>query len=421
VITDPLALIRAAHFAATLLASGTVFFAALVIGTTRLPQSFPALRKHMNMLVWIALVLSVLTGVMWLIWLAANILGESLADVCLHGGAWSVLADTRFGWICCLRLALAVVLGILLLAPEHRIWSTVAAAAAFLALPAFASHAGATPGLRGDVHVVSDALHLLAAGAWLGGLPAFALLLWTAYRRRKPGWNGFTIAVTRRFSQLAALSVGALLATGIVNSWNLLGAPRDLWTTDYGRLIAFKVVLLVAMVAIATVNKFHLTPRLPARAALGKLQRNSLTEIGIGLCVLVLVGYLGRLEPTAHVHPATALIPSDAAFTHIHAPEAMADVTINPGRAGRAAVTIRVSREDFTTFAAKDVRLVLDPPPASGHLADSVNSLAKQQPDGTWTVNDITLARPGIWTVRVTVIAQSGETIVLDAPIVIEH
>jgi hypothetical protein len=50
-----------------------------------------------------------------------------------------------------------------------------------------------------------------------------------------------------------------------------------------------------------------------------------------------------------------------------------------------------------------------------------VNSLAKQQPDGTWTVNDITLARPGIWTVRVTVIAQSGETIVLDAPIVIEH
>jgi len=31
-VTDPLALIRAAHFAATLLASGTVFFAALAIG-----------------------------------------------------------------------------------------------------------------------------------------------------------------------------------------------------------------------------------------------------------------------------------------------------------------------------------------------------------------------------------------------------
>lgn len=419
-ITDPLALIRAAHFAATLLASGTVFFAALVIGPIRSSRNFPDLRTHMNVLVWIGLALSVLTGAMWLVWLAANILGESLTDVCLHGGAWSVLADTRFGWICCLRLALAVLLGLLLLTPTHRVWP-VAAAGAFLALPAFASHAGATPGLRGDVHVISDALHLLSAGAWLGALPAFVLLLWITHRRRKPGWNDLTIKATRRLSRLAALSVGALLVTGIVNGWNLLGGPRDLWTTDYGRLIGFKIVFLAAMIGIATVNKFHLTPRLPARAALRNLQRNSLAEIGIGLGVLVLVGYLGRLEPTAHVHPATALIPPDAAFTHIHMPQAMADVTINPGRAGRSAVTIRVSREDFTTFAAKDVRLILDPPTASRRLLNSLDRNAKQQPDGTWTVTDVALAQPGIWTVRVLIIAQSGETIVLDAPIVIER
>ena len=416
-ITDPLALIRAGHFAATLLASGTVFFAALVIGPTRLPQNFSTLRTHMNILIWAGLALSALTGAMWLVWLAANILGESLAEVCLHGGAWSVLADTRFGWICCLRLVFAVVLGLLVLDPAQRAWP-IAVAAAFLALPAFASHAGATPGPRGDVHVVSDAVHLLSAGGWLGGLPAFVLLLWTARRRQKPGWYDFTITVTRRFSWIAATSVGALLATGILNSWNLLGGPRDLWTTDYGRLIAFKIVLLAAMIAIATVNKFYLTPRLPARAALRNLQRNSLAEIGIGLCVLVLVGYLGRLQPTAHVHPATTTVPPDAAFTHIHAPEAMADVTINPGRAGNSTITIRVSREDFTTFAAKDVRVVLDPPAASG---DSLDRDTKRQPDGTWTINDITLAPPGIWTVRVIVIAQSEETIALDAPIVIER
>ena len=81
-------------------------------------------------------------------------------------------------------------------------------------------------------------------------------------------------------------------------------------------------------------------------------------------------------------------------------------------------ITIRVSREDFTTFAAKDVRVVLDPPAASG---DSLDRDTKRQPDGTWTINDITLAPPGIWTVRVIVIAQSEETIALDAPIVIER
>jgi putative copper resistance protein D len=416
VITDPLALIRAAHFAATLLASGTVFFTALVIGPIRLPQNFPTLRKHMNVLVWTALALSVLTGAMWLIWLAANIFGESLAEVCLHGGAWSVLADTRFGWICCLRLVLAVLLGLLVLDPARRAWP-IAIAGAFLALPAFASHAGAATGLRGDVHVVSDALHLLSAGAWLGALPAFVLLLWAARRRQKPGWYDFTTTVTHRFSRFAATSVGTLLTTGIVNSWNLLGGPRDLWTTDYGRLVSFKIVLLAAMLSIATVNKFHLTSRLPARVALRNLQRNSIAEIGIGLCVLVFVGYLGRLQPTAHVHPATPPISADAAFTHIHMPEATADVTIDPGRAGRSAVTIRVSREDFTAFAAKEVRLLLDPPAGSGIPLDRA---AEQQADGSWTIKEIALVQPGIWTVRVLVIAQSGETIVLDAPIVIE-
>jgi hypothetical protein len=96
----------------------------------------------------------------------------------------------------------------------------------------------------------------------------------------------------------------------------------------------------------------------------------------------------------------------------------MADVTINPGRAGRAAVTIRVSHEDFSLFAAKAVRLAMDPPADSGK---SIDLDARLHADGTWTVSDIPLAQPGIWTVRVIVISQSGETIVLDAPIVIDR
>ena len=237
-ITDPLALIRAAHFAATLLVSGTVFFAAFAIGPTRLPQNFSILRRQMNVLVWIGTGLSILTGAMWVVWLAASILGESLVEVCLHGGAWSVLADTRFGWICCFRLVLAVFLGLVAVNPARHALA-IAAAVAFLALPAFASHAGAATGPWGDFHLASDALHLLSAGVWLGGLPAFALLLWAARRRQNSGWYDFSITVTHRFSWFAAISVGTLLATGILNSWNLLAGPRDLWTTDYGRLISF--------------------------------------------------------------------------------------------------------------------------------------------------------------------------------------
>ena len=292
----------------------------------------------------------------------------------------------------------------------------LAAAAALIALPALVGHAGATPGMTGDVHLVSDMVHLLAAGAWLGGLPAFALLL--ARARAKPSWGDVAVSATRRFSVVGSLSVGGLLATGLVNSWFLLGGPRDLVTTDYGRLVALKIGLFSAMITLAAVNRFYLTPRLPDTSALRTLKRNSTAEIALGLCVVLFVAILGTLPPAAHVHPTPADIPPNAAFVHIHAPEAMADVTIDPGRAGTAEVTIRVAREDFSRFPAKDVRLALEPPTPG---IQKLERDATAQTDGSWRVNGITLAEPGIWTVRVIVTPRKGEPIPLDAPIVIER
>lgn len=417
---DPLILVRGVHFAATVLAAGTVGFNALVAEPAAAAGGFAGLlplRRQLRIMIWFALAVTVLSGAVWLVLLASDILGASLVDVCLHGGVWPVLADTRFGLVWCARLALALMLGLLLLWPATR-WFQVTAAAALLALPALVGHAGATPGLAGNLHLASDTLHLLAAGAWLGGLPAFALLLWRARRGAQRRRNAFTIQATRRFSILGILSVGTLLASGLINSWNLLGSPRDLIATDYGRLVALKIGLFAAMVGIAAVNKLHLTPQLPTPAALRPLQRNSVTEICLGLCVLLFVGILGTLPPAGHVHAVPLSIPPDAAFVHIHTAEVMADVAIDPGRAGRADVLIRVSREDFSLFPAKDVRLALDPPTAGGK---TVEQTAVKQPDGTWLVNGITLAQPGIWTARVIVQPDRGERVVLDAPIVIER
>jgi len=47
--------------------------------------------------------------------------------------------------------------------------------AAAVAALAWAGHAGATQGGQGEIHVVADALHLLAASAWLGALVPLAL------------------------------------------------------------------------------------------------------------------------------------------------------------------------------------------------------------------------------------------------------
>jgi putative copper resistance protein D len=417
-VIDPLILFRAIHIAATVLAAGTVAFVILVAepaaGATL--ADFSALRRHCNLTVWVALAVAILSEAAWLVWLSADIYGAPVIAVCLHGGVWTVLTDTRFGLVSTVRLAVGVLLAVIMPFPATRLLQ-LAAAAGLIGLIAFVGHAGATPGTAGDIHLASDIVHLLAAGAWLGGLPALAMLLARARLTDDPAWRSFALRATRRFSWLGVACVAALLASGIINSWNLLGGPRDLVMTDYGRLVLLKIGLFVAMVGIAAANRFYFTPQLPAAGALRALQRNSLAEAGLGLCVLLFVGALGTLSPSGHAHSTNADVPPDAAFVHIHTSEAMAEVTIEPGRTGMANAHIRVLRDDFSEYPVKSVELTLDPPAARAKIARTAAHL----PDGTWEVNALDLGQPGVWTVRVIIPGAGGKPIVLDAPIVIER
>ena len=107
---EPLILTRAVHLAATVLAAGTVFFMVLVAEPAAnaggAPADYWALRRRLTWVVWITLTLAVLSGLAWLVWLSADIYGASIIEVCLHGGVWSVLTDTRFGLVWSARLGL---------------------------------------------------------------------------------------------------------------------------------------------------------------------------------------------------------------------------------------------------------------------------------------------------------------------------
>jgi putative copper resistance protein D len=404
-VIDPLILARSVHIAATVLASGTVCFMVPI-------ADIPALRRQLTLMMWGALAVAIISGIGWLVLVASDILGGSIAEVCLHGGLWEVTAGTRFGMVSCARLLLALMLGLLMLAPRAR-WLQLTAAILLIGMLALVGHAGATPGMAGRIHLASDVVHLLAAAAWLGGLPALVLLL--ARAGREPGVTAIAAAATRRFSVLGIVSVAALLASGAINSWNLLAAPADLVATDYGRLVLLKIALFAAMVGIAAVNRYTFTPRLPAPSSMRALRRNSLCEIGLGLCVLLVVGVLGTLPPTAHVHISSATIPPQAAYVHIHTAAAMADVTVDPRHAGTSKITVRVMREDFTPFIAGEIRLALALPGGSGEILKTVPVLMA---DGTWQAT-MTIPTPGAWNVRVTVVPEAGAAIVLDAPIVI--
>jgi putative copper resistance protein D len=158
--------------------------------------------------------------------------------------------------------------------------------------------------------LAADALHLVASAAWIGGILALTLLI-TATRRNNPhAWPSLVRNATDRFSNLAVLSVSVLLATGIVNSWILVGSFRALLITKYGQLLMVKIALFAVMLSFAAVNRFRLTPRLagsPDRAgeldAVRRLARNCHIEIALGLVIFAIVGVLGIIHPAIHLVP----------------------------------------------------------------------------------------------------------------------
>ena len=197
--------------------------------------------------------------------------------------------------------------------------------------------------------------------------------------------------------------------------------------TDYGRLLLIKIALFLAMVAIAAVNRFRLTPQLlqqasiaASRDALRQLRRNAAIEALAGAIVIAIVAALGTMPPAihaAHQHPTYGAVPADAAFVHIHLVEGMADVTIRPGRTGRARATIRLWNEDFGPLDARQVSLTLTAPAAASNPTPRP---AQQGRDGAWQVDGIELSEPGNWTVTVDVALDQTKRLTLTAPIVIE-
>jgi len=406
-LTDPLVLSRFVHFAACVMAAGTAVFAVLAAGPA---AELDALRRRWRLIVMSSAAIAALSGLAWLALIAANIVGTSLADACLHGGLWSVASDTQFG-----RIALARILLVLILVVP--LWSDRARAALALALAVLiapAGHAGAQAGPWGWLHLAADAGQLAAAAGWLGGLLPLAMLLAAAHR--DPAALGpAAIRTTARFSSLGIACVGTLIVTGAVNSWFLLSGPADLVTTVYGRVLALKLGLFAAMLAIAAVNRFHLTPRLAEAGVARTLRRNSLYELALGAGVVFLVAVLGTQEPGGHHHDHGA-VAGDDAFVHIHTNIAMADVTIAPGRPGPVDVRVHLSNEDFTDYAARAVSIQLRPPEAD---APRIAFDAKSAGGATWNTTGITIPRPGIWTIIVTITPPTGAIVVLDAPIVI--
>lgn len=235
----------------------------------------------------------------------------SLAEALKPASLQFMVTGTGIGRAAVARAAAGALALLALLAfrPSRRLWVLTCGlgAAASVSL-GWMGHGAATEGPGGSVHLVSDIFHALAAAVWLGALAAFLILLWPR-GPAAPERSRALHAALHGFSGLGSILVATLVATGLVNSWFLVGVDRlsGLWTTDYGRLLLAKLVLFAFMLALAAANRFRLTPALGASLdgnrtpdqALAKLKSSVVLETTAGFAILILVAWLGTLAPVS--------------------------------------------------------------------------------------------------------------------------
>lgn len=308
-VNVPLIAVRAIHFGATALTAGTVVFRTVVAKPALDAEPAAKLVRTQTLRVaWIGLAVTALSGVVWLLLQTVSMSGLPAGEAMTGRVLWTVLDQTQFGLVEQIRSLLAIVLAVCLaIQRPWTDWLGFAAALGLTAAIAWTGHAGSTLGAIGNLHVTADALHLLAAGAWIGGLVPLVLLLAAVRRHPTVAWTSQARDVTRRFSTLGTVSVATLMASGIVNAWILVGSVHGLLVTEYGRLLMLKLGVFAIMLVFAAMNRFWLTPRLALSAASGaqldalrQLTRNSTIEIGLGLAIFAIVGMLGTLHPATH-------------------------------------------------------------------------------------------------------------------------
>lgn len=156
-------------------------------------------------------------------------------------------------------------------------------AAVAMASFAFTGHAAAVGLIEGLVAFV----HASAAAWWVGSL--WALRYECAHSMQEN-----LAAVVEHFSRKAMVVIGALVLAGIVLIFVLVDFARVPALTPYAQVLILKIAAAALVLALATYNKFRLTPRLLARegAATTALRRSIVGELTLVGVVIVITAIL---------------------------------------------------------------------------------------------------------------------------------
>ena len=286
------AVCRFVHFAAVFILFGSIAFRSVIAaGQVR---ALVALRiaNWQRIAIWVAAI----SAVLWLI-LAVAEAGDGLASATDPAMIGTFLANTHFGRVWMLRLALlAALLALTISGKKLSDRVMLGLTAALVATLGWIGHPAEHDGVAGLLHCTNYSVHATAAALWVGALPALALSLSLAKGSDMRADIASTVA---RFSRAGYLAVSLVLITGVIGTWSLLGTWPSWTASPYQFWLAVKLALVAVMLALAATNRFVFTPALNSRPDRSRtaLCRMTLGEVVLGFTILALVAHFGQLAP----------------------------------------------------------------------------------------------------------------------------
>ncbi len=243
-------------------------------------------------------------------------------------------------------------------------------------------------------------LHGICVAYWVG---AFAPLIAMAMKP-KP----VLLPTLHRFSRIAVGAVGALVMTGLALAVIQVGSFQALVDTRYGLILSAKLALVVGLLALAALNRFHLAPALAANPmATRALLRSVTSEAVIAAAVLALVAGW-RFTPPPRSLAAVARTPL---AVHIHSEEAMFQILVSPATVGTDSFVLQLMQGDASPLPAKEATLILSLPERGIEPMERAATLGS---DGYWHVRDVPIPYPGHWHMRIEALVSDFKKIALE-------
>lgn len=134
--------------------------------------------------------------------------------------------------------------------------------------------------------------------------------------------------------------------------------------------------------------------------------RRTITGLVLGAAALLSVA----------VTPLAAATDDDSFFTHLHTDQAMANVTVSPGRAGPVEIAIQLETTDEAPLTAKAVSVTLVEAQTGRKLAP-VEAL--RDGEDSWYVKVAQLT-PGRWMLGLGISISEADHVSIESPILIK-